>query len=105
MTNLTAVTILFSRNLGKTQKCSLNYFKHLKFQNLLLFTEIGIGWQPTVLDSQEEYDFIRQDQKGFSNSVRYWIGGSTNISSNNTVDYSNYIANNSGKIKTTVTTI
>ena len=61
------------------------------------FPEIGKGWAPAVLDTQEEFDFIRIGQKTFTNSAPYWIGGSTN-EPNDTTDYTKYIANNSGTI-------
>ena len=60
---------------------------------------IGNGWKPVVLDTQEEYDFIKKVQTSFNNSVHYWIGGSTNVnvSINDVVlNFTNYIGNNSG---------
>ena len=48
-----------------------------------------------VFNNQEEYDFVRESQKTLSNSVPYWIGGSTNQPSA-TFNYSLYIGNNSG---------
>ena len=59
------------------------------------FLEIGNGWGPAVLDTQEEHDFIREGQKTFTNSLPYWIGGFTN-EPNATINYTEYIANNSG---------
>ena len=59
-------------------------------------SEIGYGWRPAVLDTQEEYDFIREGQKSFNDSASYWIGGSTD--SNGIFEYSDYIGNNSGSI-------
>ena len=61
-------------------------------------SEIGFGWRAAVLDTQEEYDLIREGQKSFSNSVPYWIGGSANFSSNVMINYTDYIANDSGII-------
>ena len=59
-------------------------------------SEFGNEWQPAILDTEEEYDFIREGQKSFSNSVPYWIGGSTD--SNDTVEYNDYIADSSGTV-------
>ena len=60
----------------------------------ILFSEIGNGWEPAVLDTQEEYDFIKEGQRSFSSSVEYWIGGSTNATQFFT--YSDYVTNDSG---------
>ena len=62
----------------------------------MYFAEIGEGWKVAVIETQEEYDFIREGQKGFSSSVPYWIGGSTDVLINNTFDYYDYIANGTG---------
>ena len=42
----------------------------------MLFLELGHGWAPTVLDTIEEHDFIRQSQKGLSDAGDYFIAGS-----------------------------
>ena len=42
----------------------------------LCLTELGVGWGPAVLESQEEHDFVRQAQKGLSDLQAYFIGGS-----------------------------
>ena len=60
-------------------------------------TEIGNGWETAVLNTEEEYDFLKQGQRSFSNSLPYWIGGSTNSTNlEDTIEYSDYIENNSG---------
>ena len=64
--------------------------------HLTFFPEIGEGWAPAVLDTQEEFDFIKEGQKTFKNSEPYWIGGSTN--QNDKITYTEYIANNLGTI-------
>ena len=58
--------------------------------------ELGNGWKLAVLDSQEEYEFIRQGQRSFNNSVPYWIDGSANATLNEFFNYIDYIADNSG---------
>ena len=64
----------------------------------LYFTEIGYGWGPATINTIEEYNFIREGQKTFSNSYFYWINGSTDLKRGKTLDFSDYIANNSGKV-------
>ena len=60
--------------------------------------EIGQGWETAVLDTQEEYDFIREGQKSFIDSASYWISGSTNLEIDTEFNYTDYIGNNSGTI-------
>ena len=61
-------------------------------------SEIGNRWKPVVLDTQEEYDFIKEGQKSLNNSVHYWIGGSSNanVTHNTVLNFADYIGNNSG---------
>ena len=59
-------------------------------------SEIGNGWEPAVLDTKEEYDFVKESQRSFNNSVPYWIGGSANATAKTLIDYTDYIGNNSG---------
>ena len=63
---------------------------------ILCFSEVGEGWEVAVMETREEYDFIRDGQKSLSISVPYWIDGSTNVLNNNTFDYLDYIANDTG---------
>ena len=44
---------------------------------LSYFQGMGTGWSPAVLNDRMELDFIRQGQRGFSDTKSYWIGGST----------------------------
>ena len=62
----------------------------------IYFSEIGDGWGPAVPETLDEYKFIRKGQKSFHNSVPYWIGGSTNSTLNETIEFSDYITNTSG---------
>ena len=62
-----------------------------------LILEIGNGWAPAVLDTEEEHDFVRISQKIYTNSASYFIGGSTNQTNPSArFNYGDYIANNSG---------
>ena len=71
---------------------------HKKLHEIILyFLELGTGWEPAVLNTEEEHEFIREGQKSFASSVPYWIGGSTN-QPNDTFNYSEYITNSSGTI-------
>ena len=64
----------------------------------LHFPDLGNGWGITVLETQNEYDFMKQEQRSFRKSDSYWISGTTNIMLGETVGYSDYIHNNSGKL-------
>ena len=59
---------------------------------------MGNGWGPAVINSQQEYDFIKEGQQGFINSISYWIGGSTDNQTDDIFDYTYYISNATGKI-------
>ena len=59
-------------------------------------SEIGDGWGPTVVNTEEEYAFIKEGQRSLSNSYPYWINGSTDTEIGGKLNFSNYIANNSG---------
>ena len=59
--------------------------------------DIDDGWLPAVLNSQEEYEFIEQKMKEFSVEHSCWIGGSTNIDEKNSIHFSQYIQNSTGK--------
>ena len=47
-----------------------------------LFSAIDDGWGPAIINNQQEHDFIKKLQKTFSNSVPYWIGGSSSVAGN-----------------------
>ena len=57
----------------------------------------GDGWHPAVLYSREEHEFIEQKMKEFSAEDSCWIGGSTNIDEKNSIHFSQYIQNSTGK--------
>ena len=59
-------------------------------------SEIGDRWGPAVVNTTEEFYFIKEGQKSLSNSYPYWIGGSTDIEIGGHLILSDYIANNSG---------
>ena len=65
------------------------------------FSDIGMGWEPAVLDTKEEFDFIREGQKNFTNSAPYWIGGTTDSDKEQSIwfNFPDYLADNSGSIK------
>ena len=39
-------------------------------------SELGEGWKPSILESEDEYDFVREGQKGLCDLEDYFIGGS-----------------------------
>ena len=73
----------------------LHWFKYKHCRRICcIFLEIGSGWKPAVLNTLEEYNFLRIGQKGFTNSDSFWLGGSTNL--NGSIEFSDYINSNSG---------
>ena len=50
----------------------------------------GDGWDLSVMDTEEEYDFVRETNKGFkkSDQLGFMIGGSTH--SKGPIEYSEY---------------
>ena len=90
---------LQNKNKNMTKHRNINtvfWLEDYAFLHILYLSDIGDGWKPVVLNTQEEYDFIRESQKVLSNSVPYWIGGSANYLPNVTINYIDYIANSSG---------
>ena len=59
-------------------------------------TETGDGWGPAAINTEEEYDFLKEGQKSFCNSDSYWISGSISTELGQTFDFSDY--NSSGKL-------
>ena len=44
---------------------------------ILCSLELGAGWEATILETRDEYNFIRQSQRGCSSDIQdYFIGGS-----------------------------
>ena len=39
--------------------------------------EQGDGWAPGVLETEDEYNFVKAAQRFFTDIRSYWIGGST----------------------------
>ena len=60
------------------------------------FSDTGDGWGPAAINTEEEYDFLKEGQKSLCNSDSYWISGSINIGLGETFDFSDY--NSSGKL-------
>ena len=70
---------------------------------LLYISELDKGWKSAVLNTQEEYEFIIAGQQNFSNSLPYWLSGSCKFQPNAALNYSDYIADNSGRENANVT--
>ena len=66
----------------------MNANDYLKMCNWL---EMGSGWIPAVINNRMEMNFIKQGQRGFSDSRSYWIGGKTNTNPGDFFEYSAYI--------------
>ena len=39
--------------------------------------EIGDGWARSLLETEQEYEFVKVAQRGLADDRSYWIGGST----------------------------
>ena len=79
---------------------SYNLFNTVQYtlrSELFIFpTETGDGWGPAAINTEEEYDFLKEGQKSFCNSDSHWISGSINTELGETFDFSDY--NSSGKL-------
>ena len=65
---------------------------------MFIISEIGQGWNPAALNTEEEYDFLKLGQKMIRNSDPYWIKGSTTSWIGRKFNFSDYNANDSGKV-------
>ena len=64
----------------------------------LLLKDLGDGWAPTVLESEEELNFLSKHQNGNDDVQSYWIGGFTDAAKDSTIDYSHYYTDGEGNI-------
>ena len=64
-------------------------------------SELGEGWAAAILDTEGEFQFIKEGQRTFHHSRSYYIGGSTSSSLNTYIDYSQYNLDNTGSTKST----
>ena len=65
---------------------------------MFFIPEIGQGWKPAALNTEQELDFLKLGQKTFRSSNPYWIKGSTDHWIGYTVNFTQYNANDSGKL-------
>ena len=56
----------------------------------LLFLGLGEGWEPAILESEEEMAFIRQGHRGLSDIRSFYIGGFSDSNPGTIIDYSEY---------------
>ena len=63
---------------------------------ILYFKDLGDGWSPAVLNSEEELNFIREGQKRNRELGSYFIGGSTDAKEGSTLNYADIYTNGSG---------
>ena len=71
------------------------YYK-LKHCVTFVFLELGDGWSASVLNSKEELDFVSGGASYHIVIQSYWIGGSTDADKGSTLNYSDYITDESG---------
>ena len=64
---------------------------------VLVFLELGDGWGPAILETEAEFNFVREADKSINDTNSYWIGGSTNNCCLLEIPYSDYIPDDSGK--------
>ena len=71
---------------------------YVNFWPILIFSEIGSGWIPTILSDESELDFVVESQRALSNNQSYWIGGSAQTTGD--IDFFHYFPyqTNSGEI-------
>ena len=60
----------------------------------IYISELGDGWAPVIMDTAEEYNFIRKSDIQFTDTWEYYLGGTTNVQWVDVYDY--YIPNDSG---------
>ena len=64
----------------------------------LYLSDLGEGWAPTVIGSEEELAFIRGGEIGNNVPNTYYLGGSTDADTDTTLQYSDYITDRSGNV-------
>ena len=64
----------------------------------MYFSGLGAGRGPTTFDGEEEIVFIREAQRGFSDSRDYWVAGFTDYELGRTIPYSAYFTTSSSKL-------
>ena len=66
------------------------------YWNLILFSELGVGWEVARFNDQAELDFVRKAQRGWTDDRGYDIGGTTLINYfPQDIDFSQYNPNGS----------
>ena len=58
-------------------------------------SELGDGWVPVIMDTGEDYNFIRNTDIHLTDVHDYYLGGTTNAEWTYE-NYNDYIPNNSG---------
>ena len=68
----------------------------------VMFSDQGEGWTPAILNSEEEWHFLRRGRVGKGDLHSYWIGGSSDAdtSAGESIFYSQYINSGSGNHNT-----
>ena len=63
---------------------------------LLIFSALGYGWCPAIVNSQAELDFICLGQRWFSDDRSYWLGGSAYMEPWSHIDITQYRTDDKG---------
>ena len=92
---------LFFLYLSVGIKIKISFIKEnpcIKILVSVIFLDLGDGWAPAVLNSEEEWHFIRGGRAGKDHLHSYWIGGSSDAdtAAGETIRYYQYINTGSG---------
>ena len=84
ITRYTKGSLLAFYSTPKSTYCQFRLLTHC-------ISELGEGWAPAILDTEEEMNFIKEGQKKFSDNRSYRIGGEATQRPPASIDYSDYI--------------
>ena len=77
--------------------------KLLIHYSFFLLNFVELHWHPAIINSAEELEFIKRNQKNLRNTQDFFIGGSSN-STGIISDLSDYLPNQSGTRNITIYT-
>ena len=74
----------------------------VKFDNLLnwiwkyLDYFPALGWNPVIVNSEAEFDELREGHKDLGDIRTFWVGGSTNRPHRSSMSFTDYLPHNEG---------
>ena len=66
----------------------------------MFIPELGEGWNPAIIETRRELDFIREAQRWFSDFRSFWIDGHTSFDHLEVISPCSLDNKGSGKITT-----